>query len=368
MKVTTILGTRPEIIRLSEIMKKLDSYVNHVVVYTNQSYDYEMSQIFFDELKIRKPDYIFDVKSSMVSEQIGKIITQTEVVLKEEKPDAILILGDTNSALSCIVAKRMRIPIFHMEAGNRCFDDRVPEEINRRIVDHTSDINICYTEHARRYLLREGLNPQDIYVVGSPLVEVYSVQKDNIYESKILEELNLKQNGYFLASIHREENVNDVNNLTTILKTFGALIQKYKMPVVMSTHPRTDKNIYKLGIKNGKIITHIPFGFFEYVKLQCNAFCTLSDSGTISEDSAILNIPALNIRESSERPETLDRGNIIQTGVNTETIISAVDIVRKQYESGIKFVSPYGTEYCSDKIVRLILGLRKIIQKRKYYV
>lgn len=370
MKVMTICGTRPEIVRLSEIIKKLDKYTNHILVNTNQSYDYEMSQVFFDELKIRKPDYALDVKSETVGEQIGKILEQTEQVLLKEKPDAVLILGDTNSALSCIIAKRMRIPIFHLEAGNRSFDERVPEEINRRIVDHTCDINMCYTEHSRRNLLREGLPPQNIFVVGSPLVEIYEVHREEISESSILKELKLYDGKYILCSIHREENVMDGDNLRSIMKALDMLIEQYDMPIVFSTHPRTRRQLDRLGIiANDRIIFRKPFGMFDYIKMQKSAFCNLSDSGTINEDAAILELPAVNIREAQERPEAYDAGCIVMSGVDTDNIVNSVALVIGQVKSGVRFSNPYGYDTnCSDKVTRLIIGLHKIVAKKEYYL
>jgi len=362
IKVATILGTRPELIRLSEIIKKLDKYTNHIFVHTNQSFDYEMSQIFLDELGIREPDYNLDVKADTVGGQIGNILVRCEQVLLKEKPDAVLILGDTNSALSCIIAKRLKIPIFHMEAGNRSFDENVPEEINRRIVDHTSDIGMCYTEHARRNLLREGLAPQDVYVVGSPLSEVYSAHKKSIEESKVLGSLNLEQGKYFLASIHREENVDKEINLRSIIKSLRTLDKEYKMPIILSTHPRTGNKL--MNIDCGRVILHKPFGMLAYIKLQQNSYCALSDSGTIHEDAAILGIPAINVRESNERPEAYDAGNVIMTGVDPDTILNAVKVVRGQI--GVKFENPYNGDNCADKVVRLITGLHKIVKQRKY--
>ncbi|KKN79317.1 hypothetical protein LCGC14_0340990 [marine sediment metagenome] len=362
IKVLTIMGTRPEIIRLSEIVKKLDLYTNHKVVFTNQSFDYEMSQVFFDELKIRKPDYTLDVKSETVGEQIGKILTQCEKVLLEEKPDAILILGDTNSALSCIIAKRLRIAVFHLEAGNRCFDERVPEEINRRIVDHTSDINMCYTEHARRNLLREGLATQEIFVVGSPLIEVYSSHTDEIQKSKILDTLHLKLGEYFLASFHREENVHNSKNLFLIISALRTLSEEYKLPVVLSTHPHTRKHLEAFNC--GDIMLHPPFGMVDYIRLQRGALCTLSDSGTIHEDGAILGTAVVNIRDSNERPEAYDNGNVIMAGLDTSTILNAVNIAIDQLDT--RFNNPYADGNCSDKVIRLIVGLQKIVKKRRY--
>jgi len=371
LKVMTVLGTRPEIIRLSETIKKLDKFVDHVLVHTNQNYDYELNEIFFDELQLRKPDYVLNVKSSSVGGQIGNILAQTENVMLKEKPDALLILGDTNSALSCIVAKRLKIPIFHMEAGNRCFDDRVPEEINRRIADHTSDINLPYTEHARRNLLREGLKPDSIYVTGSPMTEVLKVNSHKIESSSILDELNLEKGKYFLVSIHREENVDNPFNLKMILSALESIANKYEYPLIISTHPRTRNRISELNIKMNDLFNfHKPFGMFDFVKLQKNAYCVLSDSGTIHEDAGIMGIPALVVRESSERPEAFDTGNVILTGVNPQTILTSIEIVREQVENNVKFKNPsdYDEVNVSDKVVRLVVGLNKIILKKKYYL
>jgi len=371
LKVMTILGTRPEIIRLSETIKKLDKYVNHILVHTNQNYDFELNKIFFLALRLRDPDYILDVKASTVGEQIGKILIQTEKIMIKEKPDALLILGDTNSALSCIVAKRLKIPIFHMEAGNRCFDDRVPEEINRRIVDHTSDINLPYTEHARRNLLMEGLKTENIFVVGSPLTEVINVNKEKIEKSNILKELNLKENEYFLISCHREENVDNKTNLIKIMNALKNIAEKYRYPLIVSTHPRFKKRIGELNIKlNNLIILNKPFGMFDYIKLQKNAYCNLSDSGTIHEDAAIMGIPALVIRESSERPEVYDTGNVILTGLNSDVILYSIEILVNQKKENINFLCPqeYLDINVSEKVVRLIVGMSKIIIKKKYYI
>jgi UDP-N-acetylglucosamine 2-epimerase len=369
IKVMTILGTRPEIIRLSQVMKNLDRNTHHVVVHTNQNYDYELNEIFFDELGLRKPDYLLNVKSETIGEQIGKILEQSEKVLVSEKPDAVLILGDTNSALSCIVAKRLKLVIFHMEAGNRCFDDRVPEEINRRIVDHTSDVNLCYSEHARRNLLAEGLDSQFIFVIGSPLTEVYNAHRKNIEESRIREKLALKAGKYFLASIHREENVNSDRNLRAIVNSLVRLSEKYAVPVIFSTHPRTRKRLEDINLNVGeRIVFHKPFGMFDYIKLQEGALCNLSDSGTIHEDAAILGISAVNVRESNERPEVYDTGNVIMTGTDEETIVSSVEVLINQVAAGAKFSRPYDYEglNCSDKVVRLIVGMHKTVWQKKY--
>jgi len=371
IKVMTILGTRPEIIRLSMVMKKLDKYVDHVIVHTNQNYDYELNKVFFDDLNLRKPNHILDVKGNLIGELIGNILSQCEKVLIEEKPDAVLILGDTNSALSCIIAKRMKIPIFHMEAGNRCFDERVPEEINRRIVDHTSDINLCYSEHARRNLLREGLAPQNIFVTGSPLKEVYNHFWDKIEESDILDRMKLEKKKYLVASIHREENLDNPENFRLILEALNELVSKYKMPIIFSTHPRTRKKLKEYNFELDPRIKFMkPFGMFDYIKLQKNALCNLSDSGTIHEDAAIMRIPAVNVRESTERPEVYDTGNTIMTGMNKDIIVQSVSTVISQFEDKIYFKAPYNyeDEICSDKIVRLIIGLSSIIRKKNYFI
>lgn len=352
-------------------MKKLDKYVDHVIVHTNQNYDYELNKVFFDDLNLRKPNHILDVKGNLIGELIGNILSQCEKVLIEEKPDAVLILGDTNSALSCIIAKRMKIPIFHMEAGNRCFDERVPEEINRRIVDHTSDINLCYSEHARRNLLREGLAPQNIFVTGSPLKEVYNHFWDKIEESDILDRMKLEKKKYLVASIHREENLDNPENFRLILEALNELVSKYKMPIIFSTHPRTRKKLKEYNFELDPRIKFMkPFGMFDYIKLQKNALCNLSDSGTIHEDAAIMRIPAVNVRESTERPEVYDTGNTIMTGMNKDIIVQSVSTVISQFEDKIYFKAPYNyeDEICSDKIVRLIIGLSSIIRKKNYFI
>jgi len=371
LKVMTILGTRPELIRLAEIIKKLDAFTNHIFVHTNQNFNYELNEIFFEEFGLRKPDYLLDVKSDSIGGQIGKIISQTEIVMRKEKPDALLILGDTNSALSCIVAKRMKIPVFHMESGNRCFDDRVPEEINRRIVDHTSDINLPYTEHARRNLLREGIDSHTIFVVGSPLREVIENNMSKIENSRVLEELGLQTEKYFLVSFHREENVDSERNLRILINTLEALADKYNYPIIISTHPRTKMRLENLNISENELFNfHKPFGMFDFVKLQKNAYCVLSDSGTIHEEAAIFGIPALVIRESTERPEVFDTGNVILTGVNTDVILQSIEVARKQYDEDIFFATPeaYQDTNVSDKVLKLIIGMSKLVRKKKYYL
>lgn len=368
LKIMTIFGTRPEIIKLSRIFAKFDRYLNHIMVHTGQSFDYEMDKIFFDQLKIRKPDYFLEVKSDTLGGQIANIILKSEEVLKKEMPDAVLVFGDTNSALSVIVAKRMQIPIFHMEAGNRCFSERVPEEINRRIIDHISDINIPLTENSRLYLIQEGIHPGAIYVSGSPTAEVLDFHKKQIEASKILKELKLSPRKYFVASIHREENVDSRESLEKLFGALNAVAETYKMPIVVTTHPRTAKKIEEYKIKTSKLINlHKPFGLFDYVKLQKNALCVLSDSGTIPEESSLLGFPAIQVRDSSERPESFDEGVLILSGLDKDIILQAIDITTKQFADGEKFNIPrnYRDTNVSSKILRLVVGLAKIIKKRK---
>jgi UDP-N-acetylglucosamine 2-epimerase (non-hydrolysing) len=368
LKIMTIFGTRPEIIRFSRIFAKLDEYVNHIMVHTGQSYDYEMDKIFFENLKIRKPDYFLEVKSETLGGQIAKIIEKSEEVLKKEMPDAVLILGDTNSSLAAIVAKRMKIPIFHMEAGNRSFDESVPEEINRRIVDHTSDINLPYSENARLYLIQEGIHPGTIYVTGSPMAEVLKYYGKAIDNSKILKQLKLIKNKYFVVSIHREENVENKKSLTQLIDALNAVAETYKMPIMMSTHPRTAKKLIEYKLEANRLINfHKPFGYLDYVKLEKNAFCVLSDSGTIQEESSILNFPAIQVRLSSERPEAFDEGVLILSGLDKDVILQAIEIMTKQVAVGEKFNIPrnYQDINVSSKVLRLIVGLAKIVKKRR---
>jgi len=355
----TIMGTRPEIVRLSETIKKLDMYTDHCLVFTAQSYDYEMSQIFFDELRIRKPDYTLDVKADSLGKQVANILSRCEDVMVKEKPDVVLILGDTNSALSCYIAKRLGIRVVHMEAGNRCWSDAVPEETNRRIIDHIADVNICYTEHARRNLLGEGLHPSGIFVLGSPLPEVYKVHEKSIQESDIRSELGLTDKGYLLASIHREENVENSRRLFEVIRTMGAIAKEHNVPLIFSTHPRTKQELERQHfVHNNNVILHKPFGMFDYINLQLGALCCLSDSGTIHEDAAILGIPAVNVRDSNERPEVYDAGSVVMSGTDEASIAEAVRLVLKQTKAGAKFDSPldYTATNYSDKAVRTILS------------
>ena len=369
LKVMTIFGTRPEIIRLSRVFAKLDQYVHHIMVHTGQSYDYEMSKVFFDELKIRKPDYFLEVKANTLGRQIANIISKSEEVLKKESPDAVLILGDTNSALSAIMAKRMKIPVFHMEAGNRCFDENVPEEINRRIVDHTSDINLPYSENARLYLLKEGVHPGTIFVTGSPMAEVLNHYKKQVDRSNILKRLKLSKGKYFAASLHREENIDDKKPLTKLIDALNAVAEGFKLPIIMSTHPRTAKKLNEFKLKANKLINFCkPLGYFDYVNLQKNAFCVLSDSGTIPEESSILGFPAIQVRSGSERPEAFDEGVLILSGLDKDAVLQSIKIVTTQFAKGEKFNVPqnYRDTNVSSKVLRLIVGLAKIARKRTY--
>jgi UDP-N-acetylglucosamine 2-epimerase len=361
LKVMTILGTRPEIIRLSRVMARLDEFTNHIVVHTGQNYDYELNEIFFKDLEIRKPDHFLQVDTSSLGAAVGDIIRKSEEILKKETPDALLVLGDTNSCLAAYMAKRMHIPIFHMEAGNRCFDENVPEETNRRIIDHIADFNLVYTEHARRHLLSEGLPHRRIYLTGSPMKEVLDYYKPKIEACRIVESLKLKAESYFIVSTHREENVDNFENLEKIIAILNSLAEKYKLPVIVSTHPRTKKRLEE--IKNQTLSPLIqfmkPFGFTDYVNLQMNALCTISDSGTISEESAILSFPAISLRNSMERPEAQDTGTIILTGFNPKVVMDSIDLVIKEHKKSVfKTIAPdYLVENTSWRVLKLIMGL-----------
>ena len=367
LKVMTIVGTRPEIIRLSRIIALLDRYVNHIIVHTGQNYDYELNEIFFEDLGIRKPDYFLGVNTSSLGTFLGEIIIKSEEVLKKEKPDAVIILGDTNSSLAGIIAKRLKIPIYHMEAGNRCFDFNVPEEINRRIIDHIADFNLVYTEHARRHLISEGLPHRRIYLTGSPMYEVLSYYKEKIEQSDILDKLNLSSKGYFIISIHREENVDDPGNLVKIITILNSLAVNYDKPVIVSTHPRTRKRLE--SIDNIKIEQRIrflkPFGFFDYVHLEKKALCNISDSGTIGEESAILSFPAITLRDAMERPEALDAGTIVLTGFDIDTVLDSIKLVICEHSDSKyeKIPFEYKVSNTSWRVLKLILGTAKLSNK-----
>ena len=367
LKLMTILGTRPEIIRLSEVIKKCDKYFEHILVHTGQNWDYTLNEIFFKELELRKPDYYLDAVGENLGETIGNIISKSYNLLKEINPDALLILGDTNSVLSAIAAKRLKIPIFHMEAGNRCFDQNVPEEINRKIVDHTSDINLPYTEHSRRYLLSEGIRKEYIFVTGSPMPEVLNDHRDSINESKVLDSLKLEKNGYILVSAHREENIDIEENFMDLVNSLNSVVEEFKIPIIYSTHPRSWKRIEEKKIKFNPLIKKLkPFGFIDYNKLQQNAFCVLSDSGTLSEESAILNFPAVLIRTSTERPEVLDKGSIIIGGIKSDEVIqsvySAVEMFKAMDNRNI-LPTDYQDTNVSMKVVKIIQSYTKIVNR-----
>lgn len=364
----TIVGTRPEIIKLCMVMKELDKYTDHVLVHSGQNYDYELNEIFFQQLGIRKPDYFLNAVGESVAQTIGNVIAKSDKVIECENPDAILILGDTNSCLSAISAKRRKIPIFHMEAGNRCFDQRVPEEINRKIVDHISDINLTYTEHARRYLLSEGLRPDTVMKTGSPMKEVLSHYMPQIESSNILGNLNLEQGGYFVVSAHREENVDNEDNFSNLLETLASIAVKYGLPIIFSTHPRTRARLEKRGIAgiDHRIRFIKPLGFFDYVKLQMNAKCVISDSGTITEESSILNFPSVTIRQVHERPEGMDEGTLIMCGLAAGRVMESIDIVTSQYESGRRnfdIVNDYNDDNVSKKVIRIIMSYTEFINR-----
>lgn len=367
IKVMTIVGTRPEIIRLSRVIALLDEHVNHILVHTGQNYDYELNEIFFKDLEIRKPDHFLNTDTKSLGRLLGTTLIKSEEVLRKEKPDAVLILGDTNSSLAGIIAKRIKIPVYHMEAGNRCFDFNVPEEINRRIIDHIADFNLVYTEHARRHLLSEGLPHRRIYLTGSPLFEVLEYYKNKINNSPILGNLNLKKKDYFVVSTHREENVDHTDNLMKILEILNLLSKKYKKHVIVSTHPRTRKRLEELGIiKLDKQIRFCkPFAFSEYIHLQQNAVCTISDSGTISEESAILSFPAISLRNAMERPEALDEGTIILTGFDEYTVMDSIEMMIKEHQKGPyeKIPFDYQIRNTSWRVLKLILGTARLSNK-----
>jgi UDP-N-acetylglucosamine 2-epimerase len=367
IKVITVIGTRPEIIKLSRVIYKLDKYFENILVHTGQNFDYELNKVFFDDLNIREPDYYLDSAKKTVGSTIGEIFKKIEPILVKEKPSAFLILGDTNSSLSAIIAKKLKIPIFHMEAGNRSFDERVPEEINRRIIDHIADINMPYSDISREYLVNEGINPEQIIKTGSPVYEVLNFYKDKIKKSKILKKLNLKKKKYFLFSLHREENVDDLNKLRNIKNIFAELIKKYNFEIIVSTHPRTKKSFDKLNFKNTNKIKFLkPFGFIEYIKLQLDAKCVMSDSGTITEESSILNFPALNLRETHERPEGMEEGSVMMVGMNEKLILNCLKILEDQYKSDKRIlnnVRAYNVQNVSDKIVRIISSYIDYVDK-----
>jgi UDP-N-acetyl-L-fucosamine synthase len=359
LKIMTMLGTRPEIIRLSRVMALLDQHVDHVLVHTGQNSDYELNEIFFRDLSIRSPDYFLGVSRASLGTILGEVLMKAEDVLVKERPDAVLILGDTNSAFAAVIARRMKIPVYHMEAGNRCFDFNVPEEINRRVIDHISDFNLVYTEHARRNLLAEGIHPRRIYLTGSPMREVLDANRDAISRSDVLSRLELTSQRFFLASMHRAENVDVESNFARLLETLRDLEAEYGYPVIVSTHPRTQQRLERLKINSSERLRFMPpFGYHDYMRLQTEAYCTLSDSGTISEESAILGFPAVTMRTAMERPEAMDSGHIVLTGLEPATILNAVRFVAIQAEQDRSHAIPeaYSVRNTSARVVKLILG------------
>ena len=366
MRVMTIVGTRPEIIKLSCVIEELDRYVEHTLVHTGQNYDYELNEIFFSGMSIRKPDIFLGVAGNTSAETIGNVIIKTDELIKAQKPDAILIYGDTNSCLSVISAKRNRVPIFHMEAGNRCFDQRGPEEINRKVVDHLSDINLTLTEHARRYLLAEGIAPETVLKVGSSMKEVLRRQNLQIEESNVLDRLQLIPGEYFVLSCHREENVDSEQNFFDLVESINTICEKYNKKIIFSVHPRTQKKLEEKQIVFHELVEKMkPLGFADYCKLQKSAFCVISDSGTITEESSLLGFPAITVRQAHERPEGMDVGALIMSGLKPKDIITAIDTVTDQCNQGItpETVTDYDTDNVSHKVVRIILSYTNYIRR-----
>lgn len=371
LKVMTIVGTRPEIIKLSRVMAELDKHTEHVIVHTGQNFDYELNGIFFQQLRIRKPDYFLEAAGWNAAETIANVIRKSDELMEQVRPDAVLLYGDTNSCLSVIPAKRRKIPVFHMEAGNRCFDQRVPEELNRKIVDHLSDINMPLSEHARRYLLAEGLRPETVIKTGSPMTEVLAFHRDDIERSDVLEREGLRTGEYFIVSTHREENVDSERNFADLLDSLNAITERYGQRVIVSTHPRTRKKLEAMGFTNDNPLVEFmkPFGFLDYVKLQQNARCVISDSGTITEESSILGFPAITIRQAHERPEGMDEGTLIMSGLGKERVLDAIEVVTAQCSEGrtIHPIPDYAADNVSKKVVRIILSYTDYINRTVWH-
>jgi UDP-N-acetylglucosamine 2-epimerase (non-hydrolysing) len=366
----TLVGTRPEIIRLSRVIDRLDRHCEHVLVHTGQNYDYELNEVFFSDLGIRKPDLFLAAAGANAAETIGRVIIATDQALEQHQPEALLILGDTNSSLAAISAKRRKVPIFHMEAGNRCFDLRVPEEINRRIVDHTADINLTYSQIAREYLLREGLPPDQVICTGSPMREVIDHHHAGIEASDVLDRLALKDGAYFVVSAHREENVDEPDRLAQVVAILDGLAQRFGQPIIVSTHPRTRKRIDALGVTTSPLVQwHRPFGFLDFVKLQTRARCVLSDSGTITEESSILNFPALNLREVHERPEGFEEAAVMMVGLSLERVLQALPVLESQPRGSdrlLRLVNDYAPDNVSDKVLRILLSYTDFVNRRTW--
>lgn len=368
MKVMTIVGTRPEIIKLSRVIDELRKYVDHVLVHSGQNYDYELNEVFFEDLGVPKPDHFLEAAGETAAETIGNVIAKVDKVFEAEKPDAVLLYGDTNSCLSVIPAKRRKIPVFHFEAGNRCFDQRVPEELNRKIVDHLSDINMPLTEHARRYLLAEGIRPDTVIKTGSPMKEILTYNMERIRASDILDRLGLKAKNYFIVSAHREENVDSEQNFNDLLDSLNAIARKFDMPVIVATHPRTMKRLQALGRKDldARVQFQKAMGFFDYNKMQTEAYCVISDSGTITEESSILNVPAITVRQAHERPEGMDEGVLIMSGLKPDDVLRAIDVVVSQTDRdrrNFRLVGDYDVDNFSKKVVRIVLSYTEYINR-----
>lgn len=366
LKVMTVVGTRPEIIRLSAVINRLDQSeaIEHILVHTGQNYDYELNEVFFEDFKLKKPDYFLNAATGTAIETVGNILIKIDPILEEVKPDAFLVLGDTNSCLCAIAAKRRHIPIFHMEAGNRCFDQRVPEETNRKIVDHTADINLTYSDIAREYLLREGLPADRVIKTGSPMFEVLNSRKEDIQHSDILNRLGLKERQYFVVSAHREENISAETNFLHLVDSLNTIAETYQLPIIISTHPRTMKMIEAKGIKFHELIqTMKPMGFNDYNKLQINAKAVLSDSGTISEESSILNFKALNIRQAHERPEAMEEASVMMVGLEKERIMQGLEVLETQQKDTLRHVADYSMPNVSEKVLRIILSYTDYVNR-----
>ncbi|HFD0527911.1 TPA: non-hydrolyzing UDP-N-acetylglucosamine 2-epimerase [Enterococcus faecium] len=366
LKVMTVVGTRPEIIRLSAVINRLDQSeaIEHILVHTGQNYDYELNEVFFEDFKLKKPDYFLNAATGTAIETVGNILIKIDPILEEVKPDAFLVLGDTNSCLCAIAAKRRHIPIFHMEAGNRCFDQRVPEETNRKIVDHTADINLTYSDIAREYLLREGLPADRVIKTGSPMFEVLNSRKDDIQHSDVLNRLGLKEGQYFVVSAHREENISSETNFSHLVDSLNTIAETYQLPIIISTHPRTMKMIEAKGIKFHELIqTMKPMGFNDYNKLQINAKAVLSDSGTISEESSILNFKALNIRQAHERPEAMEEASVMMVGLEKERIMQGLEVLETQQKDTLRHVADYSMPNVSEKVLRIILSYTDYVNR-----
>jgi UDP-N-acetylglucosamine 2-epimerase (non-hydrolysing) len=371
-KVMTIVGTRPELIKMSRVIAELEKHTQHILVHTGQNYDYELNQVFFDDLEIRKPDYFLDAAGSNAAQTIAHVIMKADEVLDIEKPDAVLLYGDTNSCLAIIAAKRRKIPVFHMEAGNRCFDQRVPEELNRKVLDHLADINLVLTEHARRYLIAEGIKPETIIKTGSHMREVLDFYLPKIEKSDVISRLSLTANKYFLVSAHREENVDSPEALNDLLETLNALVHKYGYPVLVSTHPRTLKRLQdtEYGSLDKRVIFSKPFGFVDYIKLQMEAFCVLSDSGTITEEASLLNLSAITLRNAHERPEGMDVGTLIMSGLKKDRVIDAVEMIAAQRRESVRPVLPvadYDNPHVSKQVSRVVLSYIDYINRVTWF-